>query len=312
MKEWDSGTKMGDFGTKTSDLAPIRVEHADTFIAACNRTSALTHRHYFPSLYFDGGRNHLRWESHGESIIVYQIRRQADRRRMSLLLPPFPFGVAALRHAVERMQDFNKGQPGRIIWVAEADALAVARENFAVYYKEDDYIFDRAAVMAHAGSAFKKLRQELSRAERAGDLVTTRPYRALDLSACVALANSWKERLNAAGISAIGYNMTLNCLARAHEFDAPLLIGRVVEVDGTVRGFAFGGQTSDAMGSNFLSVTDTRFRGLPYLLCYHLMEAHPDLSHFNDSTDGGRDGLREQKRRFQPIALQCLYGARIR
>lgn len=292
------------------DLAPIRAEDADSFIAACNMTRTLTHRHFFPSLHFHGGSSRLRWERHGQSILVYQIWRRPERLTLNLLLPPFPFDVAALRHAVARMRDFNGGRAGRITWLTEDEALAVARENFAVSFKEQEYIFDRAAVLAHEGSAFRKLRQELSRAERAGERVETRPYRSEDLAACVALVRDWRQRLVAAGHTVDGYNMTLNTLKGAHRFASPMLVGRVVEIDGAVSGFAFGGRTSAKMGSNFLSVTSTRFRGLPYLLCVSLMEAHPDLARFNDSVDAGREGLREQKLRFRPAALQPLYGAR--
>jgi hypothetical protein len=64
------------------------------------------------------------------------------------------------------------------------------------------------------------------------------------------------------------------------------------------------------MGANFICITDNNFRGLPHLLRYRLMEGFPDLTFFNESTDSGRQGLRELKQRFRPIEMHGLFGAR--
>jgi hypothetical protein len=296
---------------RLDDLWRIRVRDAETFVAACELAGARTRRHYFPSFYFDGGSRRLYWEKRGASVIVYQVQRQPGKPRMHLQVPPFPFDGAALRHAVERMQYFNEGGPVRIMSLTGEEALIVARDNFAITFKEEEYIFDRSAVMALEGSGFRSLRQELSRAQKAGQ-VETRPYRIEDRDAGVAMVNDWKERLTAAGFEVGGYNAALACLAEAGRFQHPLLSGLVVEIDGVMRGFAFSGTLSGKMGCNFICITDTRYRGLPHLLRYRLMELFPDIPFFNDSTDSGRQGLRELKQRFRPIEMQALYGAYLR
>lgn len=290
----------------TVELAPLRAEDATVFSAACEMAGVHTHRHFFPSLHFYSGSGRLCWERHGDSIIVYQILHRPDR--MKLYLAPFPFAPEALRHALERMRDFNRGGLGRVKWIPEEDALDIARQGLSVSFREDEYIFARETVMKLEGSDFAKLRQELARARRAGE-VTLRPYRAEDEAACLALAEAWKARLESAGVKVGGHRTKRTCLAEAQRLAPPLLSGMVAEVDGILRGFAFAGRITGEMGCNYLSTTDSRYRGLPHLLCYALMEAMPELPYFNDGNDAGRPGLREQKERFRPVRKLGLYGA---
>lgn len=227
---------------------------------------------------------------------------------MKLYLSPFPFDPDALRHALGRMRDFNGGAPGRIKWIPEEDALDIARQGLSVSFREEEYVFGREAVMKLEGSGFAKLRQEIARARRAGE-VAIRPYRPEDREPCLALAESWKQRLEAAGIKVGGHRTKRTCLTEAPRLAPPLLNGMVIEVDGIVRGVGFSGRITEETGCNFLSITDSRFRGLPYLLCYALMEAMPELSYFNDGNDARRPGLREQKERFRPVRRLGVYGA---
>lgn len=302
---------MAQRGIGAGDLAPIGIGDADTFLSAADEARVKAWLYYFPLLHFYGQfRAHLLfWERYAGSLLIYQIRRREERSRMDLYLPPFPFDPAALKHAQQRMREFNDGQPGRIVWVQESDALPVARAGFEVFFKEEEFIFDRAAVMGLEGSGFKKLRQKIASALRQGH-VDTRPYTAADKAACRAVLESWRERLIANGIAPDGYSYTRACLTMAEQFPPALLKGMVVEVDGEVRGFAFTGSLTHTLGCNFLGIADIDYRSLSYVLCYRIMAEFPDLTHFNDSSDTGRSGLRESKQLFRPVEMHGLYGAR--
>jgi hypothetical protein len=297
-----------------ADLAPIGVEDADTFRAAADYARVKSWFYYFPYLYFSG-QSKKRWEPHAGSILVYQIRQRKVgshvNSQMHLYLPPFPFDPAALLHALQRMRDFNGNRSGRILHVPEDDALRIAREGLAISFRHEEFIFDRAAVMALEGAGFRSLRQELSRGLKPG-LVEIRPYTAADQPACLALVKAWRERMIANSLEAVGYNYTVTCLAATDHFPTSLLKGLIVEVNGVVRGFAFSGPVTSTMGSNYICITDTDFRGLPHLLRYRLMAEFPDLLHFNDSIDGGRLGLRELKQRFRPVEMYAVFSARDR
>jgi hypothetical protein len=298
--------------SELSGLAAINIGDHKIFSDAVESKPIASHLHYFPFLNLFGNsvkKQVLLYERVEDAILIYLLRQGQRRLRLSLYLPPFPFNLVALRYAQERMQDFNGNRSGRIVWVQESDVIPVARAGFEIFFKEEEFIFDRAAVMGLEGPGFRSLRQELSRAKKPGQ-VETRHYTADDRSACIALVDDWWDRLVASGMKANGYAYTIACLEMADRFPPSLLNGLVVEVNGEVRGFAFSGSVTGTMGCNFLCITDNSFRGLPHLLRYHLMDEFPGLIHFNDSTDAGRPGLRELKQRFRPVEMHGLFGAR--
>jgi hypothetical protein len=303
-----------------ADLASIEARDADAFLAAAEHERIKSAFCYFPSLYFEGWSRTYRlcWERHAGSILVYVIRRPRDHSgakmnaQMSLYFPPFPFDPAALRHALQRMRDFNGKRSGKIVFVQEAQALRIAREGFGISFKWEEFIFDRAAVMALEGSGFRKLRQEMSRALRQG-IVETRSFTTADQPACLALAKAWRERLVANGMKiGVAYSHVAACLTVADPFPPSLLKGLVVEVDGEVRGFAFSGPITSTMGCNYLCITDLSLPGLALLLRYHLMAQFPDLIHFNDAHDAGRPELRNLKQRFSPVEMHGIFSAQER
>lgn len=306
--------QRADRTADVADLAPVEVKDADTFLAAAEHARIKVASYYFPHLHFSewAKTRMLRWERHGGSILVYQINRQKPEARMNLYFPPLPFDPAALRHGLRRMRDFNGDRPGRIVFVPERDALPVAREGLTISLKWDEYIYDRAAVMALDGAGFKKLRQELSGALRLGQ-VETRPYTRADRPACLALTEAWRERLSANGIKVgSSYSYTIACLTAADRFSPSLLKGLVAEVDGEVRGFAFGGPITSSVGCYYTGITDLSVRGLAYLVRYRLMAEFPDLRYFNDSTDSERPGLSQLKHRFRPVEMHAVFSARER
>lgn len=293
-------------------LAPVGAQDADIFVAACDLAGGRSYIHYFPFLHFYGSDGRLRWERHGDTVLVYQIRhRRAEGARMTLYLPPMPFDTAALHHAVDRMQHFNRSKSVRINWVAEEDVTTIARAGFSIVFKMDEFIYDRAAVVKLEGPGFSRLRRELSRVLRTGNL-DIRPYRPGDEPACRALLKDWEDRMAEAGIRlTVGGYATRACLAQAGRFAFPLLTGMVAEIKGEVGGFGFGGRLSHDMGCAYLFHTDPRFSGLPELLRYRLMEAYPDLARFNDSGDSGRKGLHQLKQQFRPVDMHGRFGAQM-
>jgi hypothetical protein len=301
---------MADRDLALDDLASIKIEDADAFLSAMESAGVKAAAYYFPHLYFSGQSKSrmMRWERHAGSILLYQIRRQKDDSEMKLYCPPFPFDPAAMRHGMQRMRDFNGGRPGRIVYVQQDEAIRVAREGFAITFKSEEFIYDRAEVIALEGARFAKVRQELSRCRRHG--VETRPYTSADQAACLALTEAWKERLVANGMK-IGssYNIIVACLKAADLLPLSLLAGLVVEAEGRICGFAFSGSMTSTMGCNYICVTDVSIPGLTLFLRYRMMAEFPDLVYFNDADDAGRPELRGMKQRLNPVELYGVFKA---
>ncbi|MGO4387391.1 phosphatidylglycerol lysyltransferase domain-containing protein [Microvirga sp. 2YAF29] len=294
-----------------ADLASIEVEDADLFLGAMEEARVKAAFYFFPHLYFAGrtSTRSLLWERHAGSILIYQVRRQKGGSEMRLYCPPLPFDASALRHAMQRMQEFNSSRSSRISYVPEEQALQVMREGFSIELKSEDFIYDRAAVVALEGARFAKLRQELARALRQGQ-VETRPYTSADRPGCVALTEAWRERLVARGMKVgAAYGVTSACLTSSHRFQSPLLTGMVVEVDGKLCGFGFSGQLTSGMGCNYACVTDLAYPGLTLVLRRSVMGAFPHLAHFNDADDAKRPELHASKQRFQPVEMHGVFKA---
>jgi hypothetical protein len=188
-----------------TNLAPVGIEDAESFLAVAERARVKAWLYYFPLLYLHGQfRAHmLRWEHYAGSILVYQIRRKQGRSRLDLYLPPFPFDPAALRHALQRMRDFNGDRSSRIIWVQESDALPVARAGFEIFFKEEEFIFDHAAVMGLEGGRLQAAGAVGGSLAGAGCHAT---LTGADRPPCLAVLEAWRERLIANGITPNGYS----------------------------------------------------------------------------------------------------------
>lgn len=294
-----------------SDLSPVRLEDHPLFGAAIG-PDRKAWNYSFAFIYLNGftGRNWVYlFEQVGESILLYELRESRNGPRLNLVLPPFPLTDEALSRAAERAHAFNGSARWRIRTVQESDALLLARRGFTITFKEREYLYDTSAVLAAEGPEFSRLRAAVSRARRHGE-VRTRAYAAEDRPACQAILDAWKNRLRDAGIRADGYRSTTQCLAVAERFPPALLSGQVVEVDGEIHGFGFAGAINETCGNLFAGVTDNRFRGLPMLLRVSVMAEFAHLDRFNDATDSGRPGLREQKQQFRPVEMHYIYQAR--
>jgi hypothetical protein len=293
-------------------LAPIGLEDAGHFTAAAEAGKAVSWSHFFPYLHLSGrpasGRRLLH-EFHGESALVYRVERKGEGERLSLLLAPFPFSLPALRHASERMRSFNGRRGARIVRMQQDEALRVARAGFEVRHHSDEYIYDADAVRSLQGSAFATLRRKIAR--YADGAAAVRPYRTADEPACRALLDAWRADLRQMGVIVGPYNRyTRACLAGHDGFAPTQLVGQVVEVEGEIAAFSFGGAITPTHASVFITVADRRHPGLAYFQRKSLIDGLSAYRHFNDFNDSKRAGLMQMKRSFRPAAMHSLFVAR--
>jgi hypothetical protein len=296
-----------------ADLNKIELSHYADFSNAAAMHKAISWSYFFPYLYFLGmsePRQALLFEQIEGSILLYRLQERDEKLRLGLLLPPFPFARLPLRRALERMRDFNHNRVGRISRIQESDALPLAREGLEIRFHSDEYIYDCAAVLAMRGGSYKALRRKISHYANTASVVV-RDFRKEDAQDCMKLRKKWYKGLLNAGVK-VGpyYRYSQECLANAEVFSSDVLSGQVIEVDGTVRAFTFGGTINQRFGSIFITISDHDLPGLAYLQRYHLMKKHPHIAYFNDFSDSGRAGLAQMKRTFRPVQMHGLYSAR--
>lgn len=282
------------------------------FAAAAAASGASGWSYFFPYLYFfsqPAARERLLYEQVGGSLLVYRIKQDGERISLSLLVPPMPFVPEAMRHANARMAQANADGRQRIARVPDELAPLVAKSGFDLRFNADEYIYDAAQIRALAGSRYASLRRKL--AHDAFEGVTVKPYTAADRPGCEALLDTWQRGLRDLGVRVGPYRTyARRCLAQADRLDPAILSGQVIEIDGSVAAFTFGGPINPEMSSLFITVSDRSVPGLAYLQRYRFIRDHATPLYWNDFVDSGRAGLAQMKRSFRPVRMHPLYSAR--
>lgn len=295
-----------------SGLELIQLEDASRFTAAAEAAGVVSWSHFFPYLHLSGRRTSSRrllYEFVEDSALVYRFERRNGKDRLSLLLAPFPFSLPALQRARERMWQFNGPRGARIIRTQESEALRLAREGFEIRHHSDEYIYDADAVRGLEGSRFSTLRRKIAR--YAAGAASVRPYRAEDEPACRTLLDAWRAELREMGVI-VGpyYRYTRICLAERDTLAPTQLFSQVIEVEGEIAAFTFGGGITTNHASVFITVSDRRHPGLAYFQRKSLIDDLAGHRYFNDFNDSNRPGLKQMKRSFRPVQMHSLFVAR--
>jgi hypothetical protein len=93
------------------------------------------------------------------------------------------------------------------------------------------------------------------------------------------------------------------------ELPETVLTGQVVSIDGKLVGYSFGGGIHSGLGCYYDIKCNQEIKGLTYFMrrCFLLeMGNYPMV---NDGSDVGREGLRQIKQSFRPVAMHQEYRA---
>lgn len=308
----ETRTDMDALPAALDGLSRIEVSDCEVFDAAVAASGATGWTYYFPYLHFfsqlSGGERVL-FERTANAVLVYRLVQKRDRPTLSLLVPPFPFDHDALDIAGARMAEVNRDGRQRISRVPEELAWAVARAGFELRFNDDEYIYDAAQVREMEGRDYASLRRKIGRFDR--DAMDIRPYGAAERAGCEALLEGWRRTLTERGIRIGPYKTyAQRCLANDGAFHSSRLRGEVIEIDGAIAAFTFGGPIDAESASLFITVSDHRQPGLAYLQRHRFMAHDPGPRLFNDFVDSGRAGLAQMKRTFRPVRMHTLLSAR--
>ena len=295
-----------------SDLRTIEPSDQALFTEAVTENGIAGWSYYFPYLQLFGNaskRERLLFETLDGSICVYRLReRRGKPANLGLLMPPFPWNEALARRALDRSSAFNSDRRGRISRVSERDLAPVARLGLDLRFNMDEFIYDRHAVDEAKGKDFARLRRNVNRF--VNDDTLLRSYSAEDADTCERLLDQWQEGMAERGIQIGPFKRYARlCLRNAQTFGDQLL-GQVIEVDGKIAAFSFGGPINSETGSVFVTISDHEHAGIAYRQRLELLRAFPNLLYFNDGADSGRPGMAMMKNVFRPVTMNCLYSAR--
>ncbi|MBI3609569.1 MAG: DUF2156 domain-containing protein [Nitrospirae bacterium] len=297
---------------ETVGLTPLTDTDRPLFESAIKRTRTELSSYSWPAL--------MIWKDHFKyywAIIDRQFCFFAGYVD-GLFMPLPPIGASltgkAVRRCFEIMDAVNPHSAISRIENLDAELVPfLDAMGFVVKPKEQEYLYDREALVRLSGDRYKSQRWACNRFVRdhPKDNVRLEPYRSSDLDDCLELYARWKDQ-QADHDPRSEDRMMLEDAASAHrraltEFEALGLIGCVVRLAGKIVGYTFGYSFRPGIFCVLLEVADHRITGLSAYLFREFcreMSGHATIHAMGDS-DLAR--LRAVKLSYHPSKIIPSY-----
>ena len=240
-----------------------------------------------------------------DAVIVAIRRRIRDANHLDLVVPPLgDTSGSFLRSVADAFAMYNgPDTETRVLWAdLPAVALVADAPDWSATPYEREYIYDREQVLGMSGAEYRMLRKRVNRCEREATPYV-REYESADREACVELLRQWQDAHDSRDEPVFDFGYTLAALDVAEAVGSPDLVGIVLEVDGEIRAFAFGGVLRDGVGQFFIQKSDPSIVGLSETTRVELLRRLDGCRYVNDAGDLGHEGLGQHKRVFRPVAF---------
>ncbi|MDO8581066.1 MAG: phosphatidylglycerol lysyltransferase domain-containing protein [Candidatus Omnitrophota bacterium] len=232
-----------------------------------------------------------------------------------LYLPPLGLNVAAdtIDECFQRMTERNKGSGVTRIENVTEDQLALyPPQHYKLYLKSHEYIYRRADLSKFQGRAYKSKRSGYNHFVKHYSF-EFQPFQPGMRRECLALYDEWAQDRRKRGINDIDEAM-LEQNRLVHEkvmsaFEELGLIGRVVTVNGTIKGYTFGYALNQDTFCVLFEITDLSVKGLAVYI-FRAFCQDPALAAFswiNAMDDFGLENIQQTKRSFRPASLVASY-----
>ena len=267
--------------------------------------------YYFPYLlsYQRADRSAILYEYTAGSICVYRWRNKAQTQRLDLQLAPAPMQADAVQHCLQRANDFNTDYSAKILKIDAKDAPSIQRmDGLKLRPRKSQYLYAPSHFSDISSRPFRTLRRNIARARQ--HPLEIRPYQHTDLAGCQALLDKWQRYHRAHFDSRGGVATSRRILHQTSNFNAPDLIGEVIEIEGRIVAFSFGGEIRPGAAAFLEAKSDFEITGLSYLQRYSFMSKLTAYDTINDGPDVGRSGLARLKNSLRPCAWHEEFQAR--
>ena len=222
-----------------------------------------------------------------------------------------------LAKVMEFMSSRNRGSGvTRIENVPEEQREELQQLGLKLISNDADYLYHTQDLVNLKGDRYKSPRAAYNRFLRAHRVRYT-PYRVPDRDACLALLQRWmaqKEETpypSGSQTDPVARYM-LRDAALAHRtalyhYQALGLMGRVIWVNGMIRGYSFGFERSSEVFCVMLEVTDRSIYGLAQFLFREFCRELQKYPFINTMDDSGLASLAKSKRAFHPCRMVANY-----
>ncbi len=242
----------------------------------------------------------------------------SDQIGTFLYMPPIaetcsPTAVEACFDIMERV---NSGSGiSRIEHVAQNQLAFFPPEQYDVQFKTDEYCYQRQDILDLKGNAYKSQRSEYNRAKSCGSL-EVRNYEKKDFEDCLSLYAHWAQAKGQVIQDEMARYMLEDnrwahrtVLDNVEEFG---VIGKVLLIDGKIRGYTFGYPLNQETFCVLFEVTDPDYKGISTFIFREFcssVEAAP-YRYVNVMDAMGLEGVRQAKESFHPFKKEAVFVVR--
>jgi hypothetical protein len=235
-------------------------------------------------------------------------------------MPIMPMGdrlnEAVIRKAYDFMLESNRARQIARIENVPADALPFFHGlGFHTTVKDTEYLYETAALVQLKGDRYKSKRAAYNAFVKRYPGVRVQPYRPEYFEDCLALYDAWKQSRIRRSTDAV-YRAMLEDAQSAHRIglmhdESSGLVGRVVFVEGQLKGYTFGYPLNDEVFCMIFEVADLSIKGLAPFIFREFCRELSAYRWINGMDDSGLDNLRQAKLSYRPVEQIVSYNARL-
>ena len=231
-------------------------------------------------------------------------------------MPILPMGVSLNQNVIQQAYGFtleaNRAkQIARIENVPEGFIPFFQQMGFRSVRKETEYLYETDALVELKGDRYKSKRASYNALIRNYPAAQLQPYQPAHLPDCLALYKSWQQERGARVHDDI-YRAMLEDSRHSHRaalmnYEELGLIGRIVFIDGGLKGYTFGYHLTSEIFCVLFEVTDLEIKGLAQFLFREFCREQAAYRWINTMDDSGLENLKRVKLSYRPVKQLSSY-----
>ena len=296
-------------------LQPLTLNDKPIFDAYRHRSCTRLSHYAFAPLYVWREHFQFYWTLLADYLCIFA--KQGDDYFMPILPMPYETDNRTYLNTINKAYQFmlasNRNRHiARIENVPQEMISFFEKNGFRATLKETEYLYEAEALAKLRGDRYKQQRHAYNVFVTKYPSAKLCPYISADQNACLALYDRWYETRLEKSDDPI-YNAMLDDSRSAHligvsHADALGLLGRVVRIDGEIRGYTFGYPLGAGTFCVLFEITDLGTKGLAQFIyrefCKELMDTYRWINAMDDS---GLENLKRVKHAYHPIQLIPSY-----
>ena len=183
--------------------------------------------------------------------------------------------------------------------------------GFHAVQKETEYLYETDTLIQLKGDRYKSKRAAYNALIRNHPDAQLEPYQTSHLTDCLELYESWQQERRGKSHDDI-YRAMLEDSWHAHQtglmnHEELGLVGRVVFIDGVLKGYTFGYPLNSEIFCILFEITDLSIKGLAQFLFRSFCQEAATYRWINTMDDSGLENLKRVKLSYRPVKQLASY-----